>query len=109
MLIFDKQTIGANLHLLRKRRGMTQMEVAEAAGLSDRAYADIERGISNMRTETLLSICKVLRITPNDILVAPSDLMVDSQEILERLSKAEYSQRETAFQLLSVYLGSLQS
>ena len=44
MLIFDLRTIGNKLLTIRKRMGMTQAEVAEAAGLSDRTYADIERG-----------------------------------------------------------------
>ena len=68
MLIFDLRTIGNKLLTIRKRMGMTQAEVAEAAGLSDRTYADIERGSVNMRTETILRICSVLHITPDEIL-----------------------------------------
>ena len=68
MLIFNLHTIGNKLLTIRKRMGMTQSEVAEAAGLSDRTYADIERGTVNMRTETILRICNVLHITPDEIL-----------------------------------------
>ena len=35
MLIFDFHKIGGKLFAARKRLGLTQMEVAEAAGLSD--------------------------------------------------------------------------
>lgn len=38
MLIFDLNTIGNKLLAIRKRAGLTQAEVAEAAGLSDRTY-----------------------------------------------------------------------
>ena len=58
MLIFDFHKIGGKLFSARKRLGLTQMEVAESAGLSDRAYADIERGTVNMRIETVLRICQ---------------------------------------------------
>ena len=68
MLLFDLCAIGNKLLSFRKKRGMTQAEVAEAAGLSDRTYADIERGTVNMRIETLLHICAALYITPNDVL-----------------------------------------
>ena len=51
MLISDLRVIGNNLLAVRKKLGMTQMEVAEAAGLADRTYADIERGSVNMRLE----------------------------------------------------------
>ena len=56
MLIHDFSKIGEKLFAFRKKIGMTQFEVAEAAGLSDRTYADIERGSVNMRVETLLKI-----------------------------------------------------
>lgn len=69
MLIFDLQVIGNRLLCIRKRIGMTQAEVAEAAELSDRTYADIERGAVNMRTGTILKICGVLHITPDEVLI----------------------------------------
>ena len=59
MLLFDMMTIGNRLLAARKRLGMTQAEVAERAGLSDRTYADIERGGVNMRIETFLRICRL--------------------------------------------------
>ena len=61
MLVFDLHTIGNKLLIVRKRMGMTQAEVAESAGLSDRTYADIERGTVNMRIETILKIFTYLR------------------------------------------------
>lgn len=68
MLIYDFQEIGNKLLSIRKRAGLTQSEVAEAANLSDRTYADIERGTVNMRIETILKICTALQITPDVIL-----------------------------------------
>ena len=73
MLITEKDLIGKKLYGFRKKCGLTQFEVAEKAGLSDRTYADIERGQTIMRIDTLLKICDVLSITPNDIL-AEDDL-----------------------------------
>ena len=58
MLIFDLRAIGNKLLAIRKKAGLTQSEVAEAANLSDRTYADIERGTVNMRIETALRICE---------------------------------------------------
>ena len=72
MLIFDFRAIGNRLLSVRKRLGLTQSEVAEAAGLSDRTYADIERGSVNMRIESILKICNVLHITPDEISVRMS-------------------------------------
>lgn len=108
MLIFDLRTIGNKLLAIRKRMGMTQAEVAEAAGLSDRTYADIERGTVNMRTETILRICNVLHITPDEILTEECDsLTVKQAELWERLNTCNPKDKETALNILSVYLRSL--
>ena len=108
MLIFDSREIGKKLLGYRKRMGMTQAEVAEAAGLSDRTYADIERGSANMRTETLLHICEVLHITPDEILTEESEALAEQQlELITRLNACSPKDRQTALTLLSVYLKSL--
>jgi len=108
MLIFDLHTIGNKLLMIRKRMGMTQAEVAEAAGLSDRTYADIERGTVNMRTDTILNICNVLHLTPDEVLTEESaSLTAQQAELWERLNACNPKDKETALQLLSVYLKSL--
>lgn len=108
MLIFDFHIIGNKLLCIRKRLGLTQAEVAEASGLSDRTYADIERGSVNMRIETILKICKALHITPDEILtedtLSPS---YKQQEIIDRLNSCNPKDKETALELLSVFLRSL--
>ena len=109
MLITDLAIIGNRLFLYRKRLGMTQAEVAEAAGLSDRTYADIERGTANMRIETLLRICAVLHITPDEVLTEDAPLVAARQdELWARMSALSPKDRETALRLLEVYLQSLE-
>lgn len=109
MLIFDFHVVGNKLLAIRKRLGLTQAEVAEAAGLSDRTYADIERGSVNMRIETVLRICKTLHITPDEVLTeAQTPAKCNMGEIWERLNACNSKDRETALQLLSVYLRSLE-
>lgn len=108
MLIFDFKAIGNKLLAIRKKTGMTQSEVAEAAGLSDRTYADIERGTVNMRIETILRICKALQITPDDILTEENYTLSEQQTaLIEQLNSCSPREKETALLLLSVYLHSL--
>ena len=109
MLVFDLHIIGNKLLTIRKRMGLTQAEVAEAAGLSDRTYADIERGAVNMRTETILRICNVLHITPDEVLTEENTSLTAQQaELWERLDACNPKDKETALQLLSVFLKSLE-
>ena len=108
MLIFDFSTIGNKLYEIRKKTGMTQAEVAEAAGLSDRTYADIERGTANMRIGTMLQICNVFRITPNDILTEDDlECTYSEEELLNKFSALQGRDKETALSLLEVYLKSI--
>ena len=87
MLVLDMREVGNKLLAIRKRMGMTQVEVAEAAGLSSRTYADIERGTVNMRVETILRICEALHITPDEMLTkSDSELTAQQEENLSRLN-----------------------
>lgn len=104
MLIFNATEIGNRLLNIRKKTGLTQAELAEKAGLSDRAYADIERGTVNMRTETLLRICNTLNITPNDIFTDKTEPSVCEKDILEELNRCTPTQKAAVLELLSVYL-----
>lgn len=108
MLVFDFIKIGNKLYALRKKAGMTQLEVAVAADISERTYADIERGTVNMRIETVLRICEVLHITPDEILTEESPALTTMQEELwDRLNACSPKEKETALSLLAVYLRSL--
>ena len=108
MLLFDFRIIGNRLLAIRKQAGMTQVEVAEAAGLSARTYADIERGTVNMRIETILHICQALHITPDEVLTEDNPSLTHKQEeLLARLNACPPKERETALNLLEVYLKSI--
>ena len=62
MLVANMHIIGNKLYEIRKRSGLTRAEVAERANLSDRTYADIERGSSKI---SLGVICKALQMPIN--------------------------------------------
>ena len=108
MLVKDLLEIGNRLQYYRKRAGLTQAEIAEKACISDRTYADIERGTVNMRIQTLLSICAALHITPDEILTKRElEPGKRQEEILERLSMCTMKEKEIAFRLLDVFVMSI--
>lgn len=108
MFILDESRIGERFLRIRRSRGLTQAEVAEAAGISDRTYADIERGTANMRTQTLLRLCAVLGTTPNDVLMEEEESLSQQQEALwEQLQDCSAEKQKTAMELLGVYLRSV--
>lgn len=106
MLIFDLKIVGNKLYEIRTKKLMSRLEVAEKANLSDRTYADIERGSVNMRIETILRICDALNITPNDIFVSEKS-EVSERDILELLNDCSSKEKETALKLIKTYFDSL--
>ena len=108
MLLSDLRDIGNRMFLIRKKQGLTQEKVAELSELSDRTYAEIERGSVNMRLKSFLQICEALHVTPNEILTKePEENFLPQKEALARLSACQPKDKETALRLLSVYLQSL--
>ena len=54
----DRQDVGKRLTALRKARGLTQREVAEAIGVSASAYSQYEIGTKIPRDDTKIAIAK---------------------------------------------------
>ena len=104
MLICDFREIGNRLYAARKRKGLSQAEVAEKAKLSDRTYADIERGKVNMRVETAIRICEALQITPNDLFCEQKSDIYTKEEIQQMLDQCSENERKTAYQVLWIIL-----
>lgn len=107
MLVSNLCEIGDKLYKIRKNKGLTQAEVAEKAELSDRTYADIERGGVNMRIGTLLRICRALNVTPNDVLMADNNIEITEQHIANTIKNCTNKEKETVLKMLSVYVESL--
>ena len=106
MLIFDLKIIGRNIQDIRERKSMKRMEIAEKANISERTYADIERGSTKMRIDTLLNVCQALEITPNEFLTR-DDKNITYEDITSKLNICTDKQKDTALKLLESYLKSL--
>ena len=63
-----REEIGFNIQKARKAKKLTQVEVAESAGLNPNYYGKIERGIVNPSLEKLYRIIKSLNVRSSDIL-----------------------------------------
>ena len=64
----DKQKIGDFIKKKRKEKGLTQIELAEKIGITDRAISKWERGICCPDISLLKDLCKILDININELL-----------------------------------------
>lgn len=108
MIVENIGAIGGKLYAIRKKCGLTQAQLAEAAGLSNNTYAEIERGVVNTSIESILQLCRALHITPDEILTDhPAQATAREEDILARLQACSPKDKETALQLLDTFLRSL--
>ena len=59
---------GLNLQNIRKRRGLTQKELAEKIGLTREAIASYESGRAHILDITLIDLSSALRVSADEIL-----------------------------------------
>jgi transcriptional regulator with XRE-family HTH domain len=57
-----------NLKNARKAKGLTQIDVAKYIGLSQSAYSDWERGVSNIDSASLMRLADLLDVSVDYIL-----------------------------------------
>lgn len=62
-----KKSASRILKEARLKQGLTQIEVAEKAGIHANTYAKIERGLNNPSPSSIKKLIRVLELKPSDI------------------------------------------
>jgi transcriptional regulator with XRE-family HTH domain len=63
-----------NLNLLRDKRekkGLTQQEISELLGISNKTYSAMERGVRKIPLSRAISISKILNMTIEEFFLQP--------------------------------------
>lgn len=108
MLFLSHTEICERLFELRKQLGWNQIDVAMRAGISERTYADIERGKQIPKIDTFMRICTALHVTPNDVVLSKDENTdLQEEELVADLRDRTPQQQKTALRLLEIYLQSL--
>src|SRR5215831_20013329 len=94
MVMDDSGSIGGRVREVRKRRGLTQRELADAAGVSVSLVSKLEQGErQDVRLETLRKLAVALRV-PTSVLAAdaargreaPADVAADWEPVRRALA-----------------------
>ena len=80
-LIMDKN----NLEYYRKKKKMTQGELAKKIGVSTTFVSQIENGISNPSDENLLKISEILDVSINDLNLSNRNTLSSNTDIIIEL------------------------
>ncbi|GIO87060.1 hypothetical protein J25TS5_39920 [Paenibacillus faecis] len=104
---YDKRAVGERIRSRRKALNLSQDDFAERIGRVPKFCADIERGQVGMSIETMLSICSLLKLSPNQLLLGDSGQPHTHDEtklIIDALNQCTEKQRKDAYALLKLFL-----
>ena len=76
----DQLKIGKFIAECRKRENLTQMQLAEKLGITDKAISKWERGIAMPDSSTMLELCDILSISVNELLSGEKISMENNQK-----------------------------
>lgn len=108
-MAYDRKAVGMEIRRRRRELGLTQAQAAQKIHRALRFYSRIELGDAGMSVDTLLEICRLLKTTPDVLLLGKTSDVLESdfQWIEESIANCSESQRQTAMDLLNVYLKSV--
>ena len=81
----DQLKIGKFIADCRKRKNLTQMQLAEKLGITDKAVSKWERGVAMPDTSIMLELCDILGISVNELLSGEKINMENSSQKNEQL------------------------
>lgn len=81
----DQIKIGKFIAQKRKEQKLTQSQLAEKLGITDRAVSKWETGRSLPDASVMLELCGLLRITVNDLLTGEAVSMKNYDENMEKI------------------------
>ncbi len=92
----DQVKIGRFIAACRKKENLTQMQLAEKLGITDRAVSKWETGKAMPDSSVMLALCGILKITVNDLLSGEVLIMKNYKEQSEQLLLEMVKQKEKA-------------
>ncbi|MGD9558643.1 MAG: helix-turn-helix domain-containing protein, partial [Mangrovibacterium sp.] len=76
--VLENKTIGRNMALYRKIRGMKAFEVAEGLGLKEASYTRYERGEVAITVPIIQKVAEILKVDPLTLISVPPSSFLES-------------------------------
>ena len=108
----DQEKIGRFIADCRKKENLTQMQLAEKLGITNRAVSKWENGKAMPDTSIMLDLCNILKISVNDLLSGEVVTMENYNKKMEQNLLEMVKQKEDADKRLlsmEIFIGILVS
>ena len=104
----DQKKIGAFISARRHALGLTQAQLGEQLGVTDKSVSKWERGVCLPDAALYLPLCETLGITPNELFageaIAPEESAQRAEETIVTMAKDGEEKRRRAQRILVVSL-----
>lgn len=100
----DEQTIARRLRELRKRRGLSQVELAEKVGIDQTLLSTYERATVRIHGAMVAALAKALRVTSDELLglkESKENGLIKDRRFLRRLDQIDRLPRRKKDALLT--------
>ena len=103
-----KKIIGKRIHEFRKKKGITQEELSEAIDISPHYLSALERGIYNIKLETLVKILNILDCSADEVFfdVVNKSCAVTANRLSERLESLPTEEQEKILAVVDTMINS---
>ena len=95
----DQIKIGNFIAECRRAKGLTQLQLADRLGITDKAISKWERGIAMPDSSIMLELCDILKISVNELLSGERIIMENyekqtERKLIELVKEAEVKDRQ---------------
>ncbi len=101
-----EKDIGKRIQECRKRKGLTQEQLAERIGVSAHYLSALERGVYNIKLETLVNILNELDCSADEVFcdVVKKSYEVKATMLSEKLSKLPMSEQYRIYEVVDTLI-----
>lgn len=101
-----EKAIGRRIQARRKKKGLTQEQLAEMIAMSPNHLSAIERGVYNVKLSTLVEIINYLDCTADDLFmdVINSGYKMRSSRLSDMIEKLDVDEQTKIFNVIETML-----
>jgi len=99
----DEKQLGQRIRVLRNKRGLTQEQIAEIAGLNAKYWSDLELGKETISVKNLTKIAVALDVPLSDLVSAEHEAPRKEleKEVQKMIAEADDEQLKTIYRILT--------
>lgn len=101
-----EKAIGKRIQELRKKKGLTQEALSETIGISTHYLSSLERGLHNIKLETLVKMLNCLDCSADEVFcdVVSKASAVKSNELYERIKALPIGEQRKIFDVVDTMI-----